>query len=457
MITATLGVPTMEIVTIETPSLGDRTYVVHDGQHAAIIDPQRDLDRVLAVLAESQLTLVAVLETHVHNDYVSGGLELSRTTGAAYHLPADARVDYEHVPTSEGTEIDVGVLHIRAMHTPGHTPDHVSYVASQDGQDAAVFTGGSLLFGSVGRTDLIGASRTEELSRAQYRSAWRLAQELADEVAVLPTHGFGSFCSSGDTSGATSSSIGQERRDNQALRTQDESLFVAELLAGLDAFPSYYAHMAPANLAGPAPIDLTEPAIADPSELARRIHNGEWVIDLRTRRAFADGHFVGTINAEISDSFSTYIGWLIPWGTPVTLLGETSAEVAEAQRQLTRIGIDRPAAQARSGGLQGHLEASYSVATFAAAQLARDARDDVVILDVRRTSECNDGRVAGSTHVPLHELLERLDDVPAGEVWVHCQSGYRAGIAASLLDRAGRSVVLIDEDFSAAQDLVVGE
>ncbi len=434
----------MRLLTIETSSLGDRSYVVDDGRHAAVIDPQRDLDRILPAL--EGLELVAILETHVHNDYVSGGLELARRTGAAYHLSADESLAFEYEPIKDGDRIRVGDLVLRAVHTPGHTPTHLSYVVSDGAGDRAVFTGGGLLFGSVGRTDLIAPEMTEELSRHQFRSARRLASELGDDVEVLPTHGFGSFCSSGETTGATSSTIGQERRDNQALRSEDEDEFVRELIAGLDAYPAYYAHMGPANRRGPDPVDLDPPAVVDATELARRIHAGDWVVDLRSRRTYAAGHLVGTINVEVDESFCTYLGWLLPWGTPVTLIGQSAEQVAEAQRQMVRIGIDRPAGRAHTGDLDGHLTASYRTATFAEASEA-SSRDDVVVLDVRRRLEWDDGHLDEAVHVPLHELLQRLDDVPAGEVWVHCQSGYRAAIAASLLERSGRDVVLVDQDF----------
>ncbi len=210
--------------------------------------------------------------------------------------------------------------------------------------------------------------------------------------------------------------------------------------------------MAPINRAGPSPVDLSAPEPVDPVEIRRRIHAGEWVVDLRSRTAFAHGHLAGTVNLEVGDSFATYLGWTLRWGTPVTLVGDTAEEVAEAQRQMVRIGIDRPAGGA-DGGIQtwaadGDLR-SYRTATFADLADARD-HDGAVVLDVRRDDEWAEGRIDRAVHIPLHDLEARLDEVPDGEVWVHCASGYRASIAASLLDRAGRSVVAIDDEWSAA-------
>ena len=282
----------MEIVTIETSSLGDRSYLLVDGDVAAVIDPQRDIDRVTAELDERGLRLSHVFETHVHNDYVTGGLELARLTGADYVVAAEDDVAFARTGASDGDEFAVGRLQVRAMHTPGHTPTHLSYVVLEEGAPVAVFTGGSMLYGTVGRTDLIDSAATDALSRCQYQSVRRLAEVLPAQVGVHPTHGFGSFCSSASSSGSDSSTIGQEREANLALTLDDEDGFVERLLGGLTAYPRYYAHMAPINRAGPSPVDLSTPTPVDPVEIQRRIHGGEWVVDLRSRTAFARGHLV---------------------------------------------------------------------------------------------------------------------------------------------------------------------
>lgn len=445
----------MQVETIETPSLGDRSYVVHDGRLAAVIDPQRDLDRLDEVLDRAGVEVTAVLETHLHNDYVSGGLALARRTGAPYHVPAGAGATFEHVATGDGAKITVGDVVLEAVHTPGHTRNHLSYVVSEGGAAGAVLTGGGLLHGSVGRTDLVSQELTEPLTREQYRSVRRLAARLGDDVRVLPTHGFGSFCSTGATTETDESTVGRERERNQALTVADEDAFVDDLLAGLDAYPTYYAHMAPLNRAGPGPADLSPAAEVDLAELRRRIHAGHWVVDLRDRRSFAAVHLPGTINVELADTTSTYVGWLMPWGTPLTLIGDAPEDVAAAQRQLVRIGIDRPAARADSAVLVGADTGSYAVSDFAALAAAREAGEDPVVLDVRRDREWDDGHLHGAVHVPLHELEERLGDVPERPVWVHCSTGHRASIAASLLLRSGgRDVTLIDDEFERAPDHV---
>ncbi|GAA2410679.1 MBL fold metallo-hydrolase [Streptomyces glaucosporus] len=443
------------VLPVETPGLGDRTYLVHDGSVALVVDPQRDHDRVTALAEAAGVRITHVFETHIHNDYVTGGLALARETGAAYLVNADDEVAYERTPIRDGDVVEVGAMRVRAIHTPGHTHTHLSYALQADGGQVAVFTGGSLLYGTTGRPDLLGPEHTDTLVRAQWRSAHRLAAELPDEAAVWPTHGFGSFCSATQATGA-SSTIGQEKKTNAAL-TADEGAYVERLLAGLDAFPAYYAHMGPANAAGPTAPDLSPPSVADPAELRRRIEAGEWVVDLRDRTAFAAGHLPGSLNFGLDGQFVTQLGWLIPWGTPLTLLGETAEQVAEAQRELVRIGIDRPAAMATGGPGDwsgGEPPASFGRAAFADLKAALDAGDGgPVVLDVRRDRERARAHVPGSVHIPLHDLPGRLDEVPEGRVWVHCAGGYRASIAASLLHARGRDVVAVDDGFDRARDL----
>ncbi len=441
----------IEIAPIETPSLGDRSYLATDGSVAIVIDPQRDIDRVLAVADARGVRITHVFETHIHNDYVTGGLALATAAGAGYHVNAADEVLFDRIGIADGDQIEAGQMGVRVIATPGHTFNHLSFAVEVAGRMVAVFTGGSLLNGSTGRTDLLGADHTTELARAQHGSVRRLAAELPGDAMVCPTHGFGSFCSATPTSGAAST-IGMEMTVNPAL-TLGEADYVRSTLAALDVYPAYYAHMAPANSAGPLAPDLTPPRYADSAELRRRIASGEWVVDLRSRVAFAAGHVRGTLSFEHGDHMTTYLGWLIPWGTPLTLLGQTPADVAAAQRDLVRIGIDRvqsAAAGGPGGWSGGDSLGSFEVTDFTGYARARGQRE-FILLDVRRQSEWDAARIPGSVHIPLHELAGRLTEIAAGQVWVHCQSGYRASVAAGVLDAAGREVVLIDDDFGNAE------
>ena len=441
----------MDIAIIETSSLGDRSYLISHNGVGVVIDPQRDIDRIEKLASEKNATITHVLETHIHNDYVTGGLELSRAFGAEYVVPEGDPLGYERRPVSDGDIVEAGPFSFQVLHTPGHTHHHVSYVLHDDtGTPVAVFTGGSMLYGSTGRTDLLGADHTTELTHAQYHSVRRLADELPPDTAVYPTHGFGSFCSATPTSG-DSSTIAEQRQTNPAL-TQDEQTYVDELIAGLSDYPAYYAHMGVINTKGPEPVDLTPPKPVDVHELRQRIDAGEWVVDLRTRTAFAAGHIEGSLGFELSTSFVTYLGWLYQWGAPLTLIGENPDQIHEAQRELVRIGIDdlAGAAVGEVRTLVGNRTLrTYEVSDFAGLAAAMDDRT-VVVLDTRQTGEFRDGHITGAVNIPLHELPHRLDEVPAGEVWVHCASGYRSSIAASLLDRIDRHVVLVDDDYENA-------
>jgi glyoxylase-like metal-dependent hydrolase (beta-lactamase superfamily II) len=439
----------LTILTIDTPTLGDRSYLVHDGEVAFAVDPQRDIDRVLALLEDHRVRLTHVFETHVHNDYLTGGLALAQQTGAAYLLSGAEEVEYERTSLSDGQIVAIGErMRVTALATPGHTFNHLSYTLADGDTTVGVFSGGSLLYGTTGRPDLLGPEHTQDLARHQHASAHRLSDMVPDEAAVFPTHGFGSFCSASQ-SDAASSTIGREKVANPVL-TLDEESYLRELLAGLDVWPAYYAHMAPANRAGVAAPDLSPPAIAEPAELRRRIEDGEWVVDLRSRQAYAAGHAHGTLNFGLDGSFATYLGWLIPWGTPLTLLGSTAEDVSQAQRELVRIGID-PSAHA-TGTPQDWSEralATFPTATFADLAQVRHHRD-VVVLDVRRAQEHKAARIVGAVNIPLHELVDRIAEIPAGEVWVHCAGGYRASVAASLLDAFGRRPVALDDSFDNA-------
>ncbi|MGX1479569.1 UNVERIFIED_CONTAM: hydroxyacylglutathione hydrolase [Streptomyces canus] len=438
--------------TIEVPGLGNRGYLAGGAGSAVVVDPPRDVDRVIGAAAGRGVRITHVVETHVHNDYVTGGPELARITGASYLVPAGARVAFDRTPVADGdvAEIESG-LALRALATPGHTPHHMAYVLEADGRAVAVFTGGSLLIGTVWRPDLVEPALTGRLARAQYDSAHRLAAELPDETAVLPTHGFGSFCSAAQAAGGATTTIGRERGSNEAL-VKDVDTFVAELLAGLDDVPAYYAHMGPLNARGPGPVDLTPPRPADAEEIAARLAAGEWVVDLRDRRAFAEGHVAGAFNFEAEGQLATYLAWLLPWGRPVTLLAASPAQLAHAQRELVRVGIDRPAAAATGSPAgwvrDGQSPRSFPRGTFA--ELAAQGSDEVVVLDVRRDSERSGGHIRGSLHIPLHRLRDRLSEIPDGTVWVHCAGGTRAAMGASILDAAGRDVVAVDDGFTSA-------
>jgi len=453
----------VQIEIIETPDLGDRSYIAGCDGIAVVVDPQRDLDRVRNVVADNGWTISHVVETHVHNDYVSGGLALAEETGATYVVPQGHDYNFAADVVADGDEFSAGEMTWRVIHTPGHTPHHVSYLVAHHGVDVAVFTGGSLLFGSVGRPDLISPEATEGLAHAQWHSVRKLVTDVAGDAAVFPTHGFGSFCSATATVGVAST-VAQQAASNPAALL-DEDTFVTELIEGLDVFPAYYKHMGPANEAGARAIDLSPAATADPEELRRRIAAGEWVVDLRQRKLWAAEHLAGSLSFDAEGNAITYLGWLIPWGTPITLLGESQEQISDFQRNLVRIGIDRPAAQ-NSGTPATWARGTADLETIEriyfpelAAALAADS--ERIVVDARRATEWRDGHIQGALHLPLHDLPDNLAALRArsqaaahagrdARIWISCGSGFRAMVGASLLARAGIPVVAIDDAFSNA-------
>ena len=445
----------MQVVVVETPELGDRSYLVHDGTVGFVVDPQRDIDRVQAEIDRAGVKVTHVLETHIHNDYLTGGLGLAAELGAEYVVSARDDVEFNRVPASEGSEFEIGQMRVRALHTPGHTPNHLSYLVLENGSPQAVLTGGSLLYGTVGRTDLISEEMTEELTRLQFRSARRLMTEIPGAARVLPTHGFGSFCASSSTSPDGPGDMATEQLQNQASVIADEDDFVASVIPGLGPYPTYYRYMAPLNRRGPSPIhdhdDATLPEL-DAQELGRRLAQGGWVLDTRDRRDFARRHLAGTVGMELSPThFSTYVGWLAPFDEPVTLLTEGRDAFLRARRDLMRIGMDRLEVNTRGFAANSDSlpTSSYEVTDFES--LAAAGSFSRPVLDVRQRAEWCTGHLRGSQNIPIQDLPQRMDELPKGELLVHCASGYRASVAASLIDRAGHPVVLIDDDFANAQ------
>lgn len=453
----------MDIEIFTTPDLGDTSYLVASDGEAALVDPQRDAWRFLAVAEARGWRVRHVLETHVHNDYLSGALETRAATGARIAAPAQGGYAFDHDGAEEGTTIEVGGLRLVAMATPGHTPEHLAWAihdadAAADAPPSGVFTGGSLLVGTAGRTDLLGAGRTDELTRLQEASLRRLAA-LPAEVRVLPTHGAGSFCSAGPATSSPSSTIGAERFANPVLRALDGSDFADALLGGLGRYPDYYARMAPINRAGPRVLGV--PPRVPPMTVeafATAASGGARVVDGRDRRAFAAAHIPGSLNIELDDDFASYVGWLVPFDSPLVLVlpepaGEAGQDVAI---RLARVGYEQVAGYL-AGGIEawigpGRTVGSYPTTTIRALydearrDVERDAREPQAdLLDVRQPNEWrDDGIIPGSRTIFVADLPGRLADLPRDhEITVLCKAGSRASIAASLLDGAGIPVRLV--------------
>ncbi len=427
---------------IRTEGLGDSTYiVVHDGL-AVVVDPQRDLDRFERVLEDTGSELRLVLETHLHNDYVSGGKSLAEELDAELVLPAGAAPAFRHRPAFHHEDIEAGPIRVRPIHTPGHTPEHMSYLVLIEGEMFGVFSGGSLLVGSAGRTDLLGKERADTLARLQYLSVNRLA-DLPEDVALYPTHGAGSFCTASGT-GELTSTIGDERKTNPVLAYPDEDSFVEGQLEGLVPYPSYYRHMGPTNLTGPPPPpELVTPEI-DRGDL-EAIEDDVAIVDMRPKAEFSRGHIEESIGIPLRDDFGVWVGWVVPYQAPLVLVANDDQSVDEARRQLLRIGFDDVRGVILNlSEWKGDLLSYRAIDKQGFAEAVEDGKQ---ILDVRAPDEWKTGTIEGSIlqYAPdvTREPSEDLE--PDREVYIACGTGYRATITASFLEKRDFDpVVLID-------------
>jgi hydroxyacylglutathione hydrolase len=443
----------MDIEVFVTPGLGDRTYLLGSAGEAVVVDPQRDAGRFLRAAERRGWRVVGILETHVHNDYLSGALEIRAATGAPIVAPSRGGYAFPHRAVDEGDLVEAGALRLVARATPGHTPEHVSWDVHEDGGPVpgAVLTGGSLLAGSVGRTDLLGPERTADLTALQFRTLRRLAV-LPDETRVLPTHGSGSFCVAGPAIDEQVTTLGIERSRNPLLAAPDEPAFAAMLLGGLGEYPRYYRHMAPLNRAGPPVLGgVSLPKRLGPAAFASAVEAGAHVVDARDRVGFADAHLPGSWNIELDESFAAYVGWMLPFDAPLLLVlpDPTDEAAREAVTQLSRIGFDHVAGRL-DGGLDAWQAAGRPVASYPALSAhevaSAQARGEIAeLLDVRQPIEWRDeGTVPGARRIFVADLPYRLAELPLDTaITVLCKSGGRAAIAASLLDRAGFPVRLV--------------
>ncbi|WP_433380753.1 rhodanese-like domain-containing protein [Streptosporangium sp. CA-115845] len=432
------GTPVMEIVSFRTPGLGDQSYLLtHEGK-GVLVDPQRDIDRFLNAAAERDVDLRFVLETHLHNDYVSGGQQAADRTGAELVLPAAAGAAYPHTAAFHLEDIPgENGLTLRPIHTPGHTPEHTSYLVLIDGEPVAVFSGGSLLVSSAGRPDLLGPERARTLARQQYGSLHRLAG-LPGGVELLPTHGEGSFCASGGA-GRYTSTIALEHAGNPLLAIGDREAFADHLLAAPMPIPAFYAHMGPANTLGVPPMPATEV----PELTLEQVPADAHLLDIRPRSVQAAGLLPGSVGVELDTDFGSWAGWLLPYQAPIVLVARHGQDAGEAVTQLAQIGIDSVLGVVTD--LRDEATSRFELLELPAFA-ARLAGPGAQLLDVRMPSERRATPLAGAIERFLPDLV--TDGVPAEldpdrPVLVACGSGRRASIAASLLLRSGyRPVVL---------------
>ncbi len=443
----------MIVERVYTPGLAEVAYMVADeaAGEMAVIDPRRDIDDYLAWAAERGLRIVAIGETHVHADFVSGARELAAATGAPVYAGRIGGTEFPHVPLDDGDEIRVGSLVLKALWTPGHTPEHIAYLLfdpAQGTQPLALFSGDVLFAGEIGRPDLLGPDAQQALIEQLHETVEQRLKALPDDVIVYPGHTAGSPCGKkiGD---APQTTIGQERAFNYAFNQHDRETFVRTVMEGMPKPPAYYPLMKKVNKVGPALLaDLPDGARLSPADVAAKQAAGALVIDARSVRAFAASHLPGAVSVELGPSFAIWAGWLTPYDREVVLVVDDPAQFAEARTELRRIGIDDVA-----GWLEGGMTAweaagqpLESTRTMSVADLAARLRseDDLVVLDVRDRTEWADGAIPGAVNHFAGEIAQGSEPPVNGNgtVAVVCGTGFRSMVAASLLQARGRTNVV---------------
>jgi hydroxyacylglutathione hydrolase len=431
----------MTIERFEVPGLAQYSYVVSDGGSAAVIDPIRDIERYLEYAKRMGLRITHVLETHIHADFAAGSVGLVEATGAELALSAYDEGEWyryamPHRALADGDAVKVGGVRLQAMHTPGHTPEHLSFLLFEDGASSpvAMFSGDFLFAGSLGRPDLLGEAAKLGLAHKLYGSVRALAV-LPDALAVYPGHGAGSLCGAG-MSGRAESTLLYERGVNPFFGYGEEE-FVERILATVPPLPDYYPRMKELNALGaPALADLPVAKALSAEQIAG-MRETVTLLDVRTVEAFAAAHIPGAINMGTGGNLSLWAGWVLDPERPIVLIGEGNED--EARLALVRVGLDRIVGRL-AGGMAAWIAAGGALARTAqisAEEALREARE-AVLLDVRDDRERATGSIAGSLHVMLGELKRSFALLPKGRPMIAvCESGYRASIAASLLESAG--------------------
>jgi len=426
--------------------LGNSSYLVvsEPEKVAAVIDPERDADRYIDAAKALGAEIVLVLDTHLHADFLSGARELASVTGATIAASRRAELGFKHQPVDEGDELRVGDLRIRVLFTPGHSPEHVSYLLSPpDGRGpSSLFSGGALIVGGAARTDLLGAAQAEPLARQLYDTMQKKMLSLPNTVEVFPTHGAGSFCIAGSTSRRTTT-IGIERLTNPLARAKTEEEFVHRALTGLPSYPSYFREMRAINQKGPPILGGRHPLRPlDPIEVREATARGVEILDVRPFAEFAPAHIAGSYGIDLDLGLAPWAGWLIPFGTPLALVAPTSEIRERAVRELLRIGYDELLGYLRDG-LETAEAAGLPIVGFPAITVQElsdrlRSREPPVVLDVRSDSEWASGHIPGATHVEAGQVpLNALPFSSDQPVVAHCAVGARSAAAASILARRG--------------------
>ena len=439
--------------------LAHASYMLASDGEAVVVDPQRDVELYLKAAAERGLTIRHVFETHLHADFVSGHRELAARTGAKIYMGAEAGATFPHIGVRDGFELHVGKVSIRVLETPGHTPESICLVVTDQEKSStpwAVLTGDTLFIGDVGRPDLSPRHTPAQLAGLLYHSLHDKLLSLPDSVLVYPAHGAGSLCGK-NMRAERSSTIGTERLTNYALQIPSREAFIAQLTANLPARPEYFMKDAEINRSGAAPLaDLPALRAISPQELDRMLRDGEMALDVRSGEDFATGHVPGSVNIALSGQFASWAGTVLGLAAHPVLIADSEQQLEEARLRMARVGIeilDGYLAEGVAAWRQAGLPVEQVVQITAEELNKRLQAGGIQVLDVRREPEWEAGHIEEASWWPLDNFKVSPPDINSElPVAVHCKGGYRSIIASSLLQRAGfRNVINITGGFDAWQ------
>jgi hydroxyacylglutathione hydrolase len=429
-----------------TPELAQVAYAVGDrvAGEVALIDPRRDVDEYVTWAKGQGVRIAAILETHVHADFVSGAPALAEATGAPVYSSRLGNQDFDHTPVDDGFTLALGTVRVTALHTPGHTPEHISWQAVDTAEPEAapvLFTGDALFVGDVGRPDLLGKEQTEGLVRQLYQTVTTVFERLPAEMIVYPGHTAGSSCGKkiGDDPQTT---IGRELRENYAFQTGSEREFKEAVMGGMPQPPSYYPVLKKVNKAGADPLEtLPAGAELDADAVASRQAEGALVVDHREQEAFATGHIPGSVFAAGND-MTTWLGWIAPYDRDIILVVDDGEMFESARLMLRRIGLDRVAGYIVGVDAWAASGRALETLDHVSVEAVRDSLgkpDAPIVLDVRSDSEYEEEHIPGAVHHFLGRIAQgELPELDRdAEIAIVCGSGYRSTVAASLLRPAG--------------------
>jgi len=441
-------VDSSEIVPLVDEGLGNSSYLVALGDgRALVLDPSRNPAPYVELAERLNLRIAFAVETHLHADFVSGSRELA-AYGAAILAPAASHLATEYRRLEDREEVDLGGLTLRAMATPGHTPEHLAYVLLDGSKPLALFSGGAILPGGAARPDLIGSEQTHALARDLYRSAHQRLSALPDDLAVYPTHGAGSFCSAGAGGGRTTT-LGRERHESLLFTALAEDAFVHSFLNGLGTYPPYFLRLRTVNQRGPRLYGVRPPELAQLSvdEFRSQQAAGAIVIDVRPFVDFARGHIPGALSIALRPAFASWLGWIVQPERPLVFVRAPGQDGRDLVEQCLKIGYENLVGELE-GGIDAWRAAGLPVSTIAIRQVDEEVQG--VPLDVRQASEWASGHIPGAVHLELGSVLAAAGAIPAGPLTIYCGHGERAMTAASLLEGQGRAgLAVLDGGFEA--------